>query len=71
MYHSFISHTKRTKYDIDERFLSCILKEYGSHPVSTPDSGTWYPQACRFLKLVHPFHILLLKNTLLKEQCIT
>ena len=40
----------------NERFLSCILKEYGSYPVSTPDGGTGYPQACRFLKLVHHLH---------------
>ena len=38
-----------------ERFLSNIIKEYGNHPVSS-DGGTWYPQACRFLKLVHHLH---------------
>lgn len=35
-----------------ERFLSAIVEEYGSHPVSTDDGGTWYPQVCYlFLKL--------------------
>jgi putative transposase len=34
---------------VAERFLSNIVDEYGYHPVST-DGGTWYPQACRFLK---------------------
>jgi putative transposase len=40
---------------VAKRFLSRILKEYGEHPVST-DGRTWYPQACRFLKLVHHIH---------------
>ena len=30
---------------IAERFLSCVVRYYGNHPVST-DGGTWYPQAC-------------------------
>jgi putative transposase len=38
-----------------ERFLSNLLKEYGRYPVST-DGRTWYPQACRFLKLQHHIH---------------
>ena len=33
-----------------EHFLTDIVDEYGEHPVST-DGGTWYPQACQFLKL--------------------
>lgn len=40
---------------VAERFLSNILKKYGKHSVST-DCGTWYPQACRFLKLNHHLH---------------
>ena len=28
---------------------------YGEHPVST-DGGSWYPQACKFLKLEHHIH---------------
>ena len=39
----------------NERFLSNIIENYGYHPVST-DGGTWYPQACRFLKLNHHLH---------------
>jgi putative transposase len=35
---------------VAERFLSNVVKEYGEHSVST-DGGTWYPQACQFLKL--------------------
>ena len=38
-----------------ERFISKLVMTYGSHPVST-DGGTWYPQACRFLKLQHHLH---------------
>ena len=40
---------------VAERFLSNIIENYGYHPVST-DGGTWYPQACRFLKLNHHLH---------------
>ncbi len=39
-----------------ERFLSNIIENYGYHPVSTDGGGTWYPQACRFLKLNHHLH---------------
>jgi putative transposase len=35
-----------------ERFLSNFSEGYGKHPVSS-DGGTWYPQACKFLKLDH------------------
>jgi hypothetical protein len=35
-----------------ERFILNLVKRYGQHSIST-DGGTWYPQACRFLKLRH------------------
>src|SRR6185312_17127281 len=35
---------------VAERFLSQVVNKYGLHSVSS-DGGTWYPQACRFLKL--------------------
>jgi putative transposase len=41
---------------IDERSVSKLVNIYGQHPVSTDDGGTWYPQACRFLKLTHHIH---------------
>jgi putative transposase len=44
-----------------ERFISSIVKIHGKHPVST-DGGTWYPQACRFLKLNHHIHSSLEKS---------
>ena len=35
-----------------EQFISSLVKIHGQHPVST-DGGTWYPQACKFLRLPH------------------
>jgi putative transposase len=40
---------------IAERFLSGLVKIHGKYPIST-DGGTWYPMACRFLKLKHHIH---------------
>ena len=50
-----ISISKERNMIVAEHFLSDIVDEYGPHPVST-DGGTWYPQACRFLKLKHHIH---------------
>ena len=47
--------SKERNMFVAERFLSGIVKEYGRHPVST-DGGTWYPMACRFLRLKHHIH---------------
>ena len=40
---------------VAERFIASLINRHGRHPVST-DGGTWYPQACRFLKLKHHLH---------------
>jgi len=40
---------------VAERFIAFLINRHGKHPVST-DGGTWYPQACKFLKLQHHFH---------------
>jgi putative transposase len=40
---------------VEERFIAGLAKKHGKHSVST-DGGTWYPQACRFLKLDHHIH---------------
>src|SRR5215203_3936999 len=40
---------------VAERFIFGLVKAHGKHPVST-DGGTWYPQACLFLKLKHHIH---------------
>ena len=42
---------------IAERFISSLVQIHGNHPVST-DGGTWYPQACRFLKRKSPYPLL-------------
>jgi putative transposase len=47
---------------VAEHFLSDIVDEYGEFPVSTADGGTWYPQACKFLKLKHHLHSFLEKS---------
>ena len=44
-----------------ERFITRIVKIRGKYPVST-DGGTWYPMACRFLKLKHHLHSSLEKS---------
>ena len=43
------------------RGLEDVVHNYGIHPVST-DGGTWYPMACRFLKLRHHIHSSLEKS---------
>jgi transposase-like protein len=50
-----LSISKERNMFVAERFLSEISHIYGKHPVST-DGGTWYPMACRFLKLKHHIH---------------
>jgi len=50
-----MSISKERNMFVTERFLSNIVEKYGEHPVST-DGGTWYPQACKFLKLNHHIH---------------
>ncbi|MER5176435.1 MAG: DDE-type integrase/transposase/recombinase [Candidatus Nitrosocosmicus sp.] len=49
--------SKERNMFVAERFLLDIVEEYGSYPVSI-DGGTWYPQACQFLKLKHHLHFL-------------
>jgi len=40
---------------VAEGFISVVIKNHGKRLVST-DGGTWYPQACRFLRLKHHVH---------------
>ena len=47
--------SKERNMFVAERFLLDIAEEHGKHPVST-DGGTWYPQACMFLKPNHHIH---------------
>ena len=46
---------ERNMFVVAERFLSQVVNKYGIHSVSS-DGGTWYPQACRFLKINHHLH---------------
>jgi putative transposase len=56
-----LSISKERNMFVAERFLSGLVKIHGKHPVST-DGGTWYPQACRFLKIRHHLHSPLEKS---------
>ena len=53
--------SKERNMFVAERFLADIIKIYGRYPVST-DGGSWYPQACEFLKLDHHIHSSLEKS---------
>jgi hypothetical protein len=54
---------ERNMFVMAEQFLSDIVDEYGPHPVSTADGGTWYPtQACKFLKLNYHIHSFVYKD---------
>ena len=46
---------------VAERFITSLINRYGKHPIST-DGGTWYPQACIFLKVNHRIHSTLEKS---------
>ena len=48
--------SKERNMFVAERFIAGLVKEHGKHLVST-DGGTWYPQACRFLKIRHHISI--------------
>jgi putative transposase len=50
-----LSISKERNMFVAERFISKLVMTCGPHPVST-DGGTWYPQACQFLKLNHHIH---------------
>jgi putative transposase len=47
--------SKERNMFVAERFIADLVKNHGKHPIST-DGGTWYPLACRFLKLNHHIH---------------
>jgi putative transposase len=46
--------TERNMF-VAQNFIRNLVNKYGKHPVST-DGGTWYPYACKFLKLRHHLH---------------
>ena len=63
---------ERTMLIVPGAFYCIIDKQYGKHPVSTADGGTWYPpQACGFLKLKYSLHSSLKRKEPWKEQLNT
>jgi putative transposase len=56
-----ISISKERNMFVAERFLYDVIKKCGEHPVST-DGGTWYPQACKFLRIEHHIYSPLKKS---------
>jgi putative transposase len=52
---------------VAQNFIRNLVNKYGKHPVST-DGGTWYPYACKFLKLRHHLHSSFEKNIIEKER---
>ena len=50
-----LSISKERNMFVAGRFIAGLAKTHGKHAVST-DGGTWYPQACRFLKINHHIH---------------
>jgi putative transposase len=59
--------TQERNMFVAERFMTGLVKGYGKHHVST-DGGTWYPQACRFLKLRHHIHSALEKSLIERKM---
>ena len=53
--------SKERNMFVAEGFIAGLVNAFGKYPVST-DGGTWYPQACRFLKLDHHIHSPLEKS---------
>ncbi len=47
---------KNKKYVYCKAIYFGCIEEYREHSISTDGDGTWYPQACRFLKLDHLIH---------------
>jgi putative transposase len=41
---------------VAERFIHELSAKYGKQSVSTDGGCTWYPQACKFLRLEHHLH---------------
>ena len=63
-----LSISKERNMLIAERFISGLIKIHGKHVVST-DGGTWYPMACRFLKL-NTISILLFEKSLIERTML-
>jgi putative transposase len=53
---SRIIYLQGKKHAFAERFMSNLIKGHGRSPPVSTDRITWYPMACRLLKLKHHFH---------------
>jgi putative transposase len=51
----YFSAAERTMFVVAEHFLQNLINKYGKHQIST-DGSTWYPYACKFLKIGHYLH---------------
>jgi putative transposase len=51
----------------EEQFIRSLVRKYGKHLVSTDGGGTWYPQACKFLKLKHHIHLPCEKSIIIER----
>jgi putative transposase len=48
--------SKERNMFVAEKFISGLIKIYDKRSSVSTDGGTWYPQACKFLKLNHHIH---------------
>jgi len=48
---------------VAEKFIRSLVSKYGRHAVYS-DGGTWYPEACKVLKLKHYLHSPLEKSVI-------
>jgi hypothetical protein len=48
---------------VTEQFIQSLVRRYGKQKISTDGGGTWYPQACKFLKIEHIIYIRLMGKT--------
>ena len=46
---------------VAEKFIRSLVSKYGKHSIYT-DGSTWYPEACKILKLKHYLHSSLEKS---------
>jgi putative transposase len=60
--------TRERNMLVAEKFMSDLVKVHGNHPVSTDGGSTWYPMACRFLKLKHHIHSPLEKSLIERKM---
>jgi hypothetical protein len=52
---------------VAEQFIQSLVRRYGKQNIST-DGGTWYPQACKFLKIEYIIYIHLMRKASLSVR---